>query len=127
MRDKDTGVVAEMQVASKLIEDGYTVSEPINDGKYDLVAEKGGEFTRIQVKNGRMKNGSVRATLCEYSRGDTYVYGKDDIDAFGIYNSENGVFFMDVEDAPEQLVHIRVEEAEMEQPTIRYAEDYREL
>lgn len=127
MRDKDTGAISEIQVASKLIELGYTVSVPINDGKYDLVAERDGVFYRIQVKHGRLKNGAVRVTLCEYTNGEAFVYTREDIDAFGIYNEDHGVFFIDIDDAPDKLMHIRVETAENKHPSIRRGEDYRKL
>ncbi len=40
-----------MLVTIKLIEEGYKVSKPIVNTRYDLIAEKDSKFIRIQVKN----------------------------------------------------------------------------
>lgn len=125
MTGSKEGRVAELRVAAKMMDFGYEVSDPLSDTKYDLVAEKNGEFTRVQVKHGRMKNGCVRATLCGYDGSSTHVYTGDEIDMFAVHNEDHGCFFIPFEDAPEQLIHIRVEDPEIENPTIRHAEDYR--
>jgi hypothetical protein len=125
MRDKDKGEVSELSVVKELIENGYTVSRPLNDTKYDIIAESKGSFVRIQVKRGRTKNGCVRATLCEYTDGEAYIYTEDDIDMFAVHNPKHGCFYIPVEDSPKQLIHIRVEDEEQKHPSINRAVDYR--
>lgn len=125
MKDKKVGDISELRVGAKILECGYAVSEPLSDEKYDLIAEKDGEFIRVQVKHGRIKNGCVRATLCEYNRDDKYVYDDSDIDMFAIYNEDYGCFFITLEEAPEQLIHIRVEEPKQHKKTMNYGENYR--
>jgi len=89
---KDTnrvGTIAELSVQKELIENGYNVSIPVDDYKYDIVAEMGGEFTRIQVKNGHMKNNSLRASLDSYIRGENREYDENDFDFLAVYNPKS--------------------------------------
>ena len=73
--------MAELAVAVKLIRLGYTVSKPLNEDSYDLVAEKSGFLSRIQVKSAslRPKEGSY---LCCLSHGREKVrrYTKEHCD-----------------------------------------------
>ena len=51
------GLITEMQCQVFLIEHGYNVLTPIgNHQKYDLVIEKDGKFTKIQVKHAKSQN-----------------------------------------------------------------------
>jgi Holliday junction resolvase len=48
---KDKGNFAEAKVLTFLIKKGFNVSLPWSENsKYDLVAEKGGKFLRVQLK-----------------------------------------------------------------------------
>ena len=60
--------MAELAVAGKLIKLGYTVSWPLNEDSYDLIAERAGTLSRIQVKSATLKpkRGSY---LCCLRRG----------------------------------------------------------
>lgn len=51
------GLITEMQCQLFLIEHGYNVLIPMgNHQKYDLVIEKNGKFTRIQVKHASVQD-----------------------------------------------------------------------
>ncbi|VVB96581.1 Uncharacterised protein [uncultured archaeon] len=45
------GAIREMLATIKLMKEGYRVSLPIVDSRYDLIAEKYPNYIRIQVKN----------------------------------------------------------------------------
>lgn len=52
MNPSQIGLLTEMQCQIFLIENGYNVLIPVgNHQKYDLVIEKDGKFTKIQVKH----------------------------------------------------------------------------
>ena len=64
MDAKRTGSVGELAVATKLTELGFTVSWPLTDDAYDLIAEKDGHSRRVQVKSATLnKGGSYRCAL----------------------------------------------------------------
>lgn len=54
MRTTERGTLSELRIAALLIELGCRVSRPIgHDTPYDLVAERAGRFSRVQVKTAR--------------------------------------------------------------------------
>ena len=79
--DRQTkGTASELAVATKLVRLGFTVSWPLNQDAYDLVAERDGKLSRIQVKTaGLNKGGSYR---CNAQHGKTphKSYTKADCD-----------------------------------------------
>jgi hypothetical protein len=48
--DKE-GTIREMLASIKLMKEGYKVSQPILENRYDLIAERYPKYIRIQVKN----------------------------------------------------------------------------
>ena len=82
------GTLAELSVQRDLLNNGFNVSVPIDDYSYDLIAEWDGEFTRIQVKNGHIKDNSLRASLDSYIRGENKEYKDDDFDILAVYHPD---------------------------------------
>lgn len=105
---KRTGSVAELAVAKKLVERGFTVSWPLNEDSYDLIAEKDGKARRIQVKSANInKGGSYRCGLT-HCRTKNLSYTKSDCDfiiLFAPYSWDfedmirDGYYIIPVEDA----------------------------
>ena len=63
MDRKTKGTASELSVASKLVRLGFTVSWPLNQDAYDLIAEKDGKLSRLQVKTAsRNKGGRYRCS-----------------------------------------------------------------
>ena len=82
----DKGILGELAFTYRLIEIGFTVLSPINpNSSYDLVIEKGGIFTRIQVKYRTPINGILRVELDRPMR-KTMKYSARGVDAMGLYN-----------------------------------------
>jgi len=80
MDTRSTGSVAELAVASKLAELGFTVSWPLVEDSYDLIAEKDGDSRRIQVKSANLnKGGSYRCSLA-HGRPKRHAYTKAECD-----------------------------------------------
>jgi hypothetical protein len=61
LRDtKSIGDLSEMAVALALARTGYLVSRPVGENRrYDLIIDKGGVLSRVQVKTGRLRNGAI--------------------------------------------------------------------
>lgn len=82
----DKGILGELAFTFRLIEKGFTVLSPINpNSSYDLVIEKNGNFTRIQVKYRTPINGILRVELDRPMR-NTKKYSDRGVDAMGLYN-----------------------------------------
>ena len=100
------GAIGEAKAFAKLAEMGYVVCVPhVHVARYDLVLEKDGIFTKIQVKAGWMENGKFRAEL----RGSNFnssgrhrsTYDDEEIDAFVLYNpDEDELYWLDFDEAP---------------------------
>lgn len=88
------GIIGEIAFSLHLIQKGYTVLTPINhNSSYDLVVEKDGIFTRIQVKYRVPVNGILRIELYRPLRPSLKYFNRD-VDAMGIYNPLNNKFYL---------------------------------
>ncbi len=78
--------MAELAVAGKLIKLGYTVSWPLNEDSYDLIAERDGKLSRIQVKSATLKpkRGSYMCCL-SYGRVKMLKYTAKECDFIVMY------------------------------------------
>ena len=61
LRDtKSIGELSELIVAVSLSRAGYFVSKPLGEStRYDLVVDKDGTLSRVQVKTGRLRKGVI--------------------------------------------------------------------
>lgn len=58
------GAFAEARVMLAFMREGFAVLRPFSDTeRYDLVIERGGQCLKIQVKTGRLSNGTIRYHL----------------------------------------------------------------
>ena len=71
MNSRRKGGIAELAVAAKLSEIGFTVSWPLIEDAYDLIAEKGGAMHRIQVKSATLSKHSSYRCCLEHSGGSS--------------------------------------------------------
>jgi Holliday junction resolvase len=96
---KDKGNLAEAKVAAFLIQSGFHVLIPWGENhRYDLVAEKGGLFTRIQVKFVSPKSGRLQVPLRSANNWKVVKYDKDQIDPIAVFNPENeNIYFVPLE------------------------------
>lgn len=113
MNSKQVGIITEQTVITKLLELGYTVSTVIGDNSpYDLVMEKDGILLRVQVKTGRLRNGSIifSAVSCRINTKRLYItdyYGKADV--FIVYCRDNNEFLrVPVLGSPRSSMVIRI-------------------
>lgn len=126
MNASDTGEVAEMKCQIAFKRKSWTVLEPFgHEQPYDFVVEKGGEFKRIQSKNGRLDGGSIDVHVCTYgSSGGVRTYSDEEIEAFGVYCPETDeVYVVPVNEAPNQNMRLRVEQSDSH--NVRMAGEYK--
>jgi hypothetical protein len=111
---KDIGDKSVSKVIAMLLDKEYTVLMPFGDNKrYDVVIEIKGQFTRIQVKTGHIRNGCIITKL--YS---TYKikgknirrhYTKEEIDCFIIYSPDMNKFYkLDIKDTNVGEICLRI-------------------
>lgn len=89
------GVLGELEFTIHLMKLGYNVLNPINpNSSYDLVIEKDGKFSRIQIKYCTpRKTGIIRVELDRPMR-KTKNYLHRDVDAMGAYDCVNHNFYL---------------------------------
>lgn len=124
------GERAEGAVLAAILHAGWTALLPFGGSHaYDLVGEKEGEFFRIQVKHGAVRDGAVMFRAYSSSgKGTAKVvrnyHGRADY--FGVYCSElNRVFLVPVNDVGTGTITLRLTPAKNGQVAgIRFAADY---
>jgi hypothetical protein len=123
---QDKGDHAELRIASALKQLGWTVLFPYSESKqYDIVAEREQEFVRIQVKSS-IHNGSSVVFPCYCSNScktgsNRTDYTSDDIDGFGVYNSEyDSCYWVPLEDANKNTMALNTENANPRNPASEY-------
>ena len=85
MDKKTKGTASELSVASKLVRLGFTVSWPLNQDAYDLVAEKEGKLSRIQVKTASLNKGGSYRCSAQHGATPHRNYTKADCDFLVIH------------------------------------------
>jgi len=90
MHSKQKGNIAQSLVVLELQKNGFNVFSEIGDySKIDIIAEKNGQLTRIQVKYNKVINGACRLHLIKSGpNGYRYTYQKEDCDWFVLYNPQ---------------------------------------
>lgn len=81
------GNIAETLVLHELTKRGFNVSIPFGDYRYDLIAEKNGRFSRIQVKYvGKLtKRSTIPVVLHSIARKGRIQYKENEIDFIAVY------------------------------------------
>lgn len=98
MHTKTKGNIGELFVAADLYSKGFSVfSEYGDNSKIDIIAAKGNNLYRIQVKSSYLKGGKITLSKTSSGPGYKYEYTKDDIDIFAV---------LDLDDKSVCYVHI---------------------
>lgn len=131
LRDtKSVGELSELVVAVALARAGYCVAKPLGENsRYDLIIDKDGKLSRVQVKTGRLRNGVI--LFHTYS---THTHRKGiacrpytaEIDFFGIYCPDLGnVYLVPIEDTARLSGTLRVDDTKNGQSSqVRWAQPY---
>lgn len=96
MSNRQIGAVGVSRVASALLRLGYSVLAPLEDcSGYDLVAEKRGRFTRIQVKTSERKDSRCNRYGFMTSRGCNAKQAyKTGVDIFVLWGMDDDLFWV---------------------------------
>jgi hypothetical protein len=114
LRDtKSVGDLSELVVALALARAGYLVSKPFGENaRYDLVIDKDGKLSRVQVKTGRLRNGAVifnAYSSHSHRNGIACKPYTDEVDFFGVYCSElRSVYLIPIADTARLSGTLRV-------------------
>jgi len=97
LSSRQIGAVGVARVAGALFRNGYSVLTPMEDfSGYDLVAERGGKFVRIQVKTTTKPEGEklyYRFMTSVGSEGKT-AYTKDKVDILVCWAMDEDLFWI---------------------------------
>ncbi|MEE6211026.1 group I intron-associated PD-(D/E)XK endonuclease [Salarchaeum sp. III] len=123
---KATGDVTETRLLHELVAAGYSVSVPFGDNDpYDLVVDTGGEFVRVQCKTGWLEDGRIRFKTASKTTKNGEVTTTDydgEIDAFMVRcRDTDAVYWVPVEDAGRKNTYLRIDDAEIDHPSINWA------
>lgn len=108
MTTNEIGRITEAKVLARLVELGRNVLVPFsNIGRYDLVIEEKGKFTRVQCKAGRYKHGCVVFNTCSRDKLGAY---DGTADMFGVWCKATGqVYLVPVKGAAKGGMSLRVD------------------
>ena len=127
---KDKGDLAEMAVARRLMEMGYTVSFPFGDNaRYDLIYDDG-SLHRVQVKWGRSEDGAVAADVSSHNKRVGEIihnpYSEESVDELAIYHHETGqCYIVPIAHVPTREMRLRIDPPKNGQVDgVNFAEDY---
>lgn len=129
MNTKDIGNRSEACVLAALLKSGEVVLLPFGDNeRYDIVVERKGAFSRVQVKTGRMKDGYIVFDTCSsYAhRGRGKKDYRGDADLFGVYCFETDkVYLVPVDHVGVTSGRLRMKDTKNNQGSgVRWAKDY---
>jgi len=97
LTSRQIGAVGVQRVAGALFRNGYSVLTPLEDFVgYDLVAEKNGRFTRIQVKTSSKTeiDKLYYRFITSAGNGSKKVYTKDKIDLLVAWAMDEDLFWV---------------------------------
>ncbi|RYF52236.1 MAG: hypothetical protein EOO38_00885 [Cytophagaceae bacterium] len=128
MHTKQKGELAEAMILARFLQLGWVVLTPFGDSqRYDLVVDRGNGFERIQVKSGRMINGTVLFQVCSNGNG-TRMDKKDyhgQVEAFAVYCPKNaGHYLVPVAICGKRSCSLRIKRPRILSAEIIWAKDY---
>jgi hypothetical protein len=127
---KAIGDLSELEAARALARAGYLVSKPLGDShRYDLIIDDGETLSRVQVKTGRLRKGSVIfACFSSHSHrgGPSCRSYRGEIEFYAVYCPETEqVYLLPESDACLSKAHLRVTPARNSQSkALRWASQY---
>ena len=129
MNPSTVGALAEREVAVALMRTGWSVFTPLFEphGRVDLIALRGGEPTRVQVKSGRPLRDDtfVGFKVCSNTDNSPSGYGGE-IDAFGVWVPRLcRAYLVPISDVAHRFCHLRLTGAANGQRSgVRFAHSY---
>ncbi len=89
---KAKGDLAELKIATDLVEQGFYVSRPMTDNApYDLIVDVDGVLKKVQIKGRSIKNGIVEVGIRSTGHNYAKPYEDGDFDILAVYEFERGL------------------------------------
>jgi hypothetical protein len=113
LHKKAKGSIAELAVASKLMNMGWRVLFPFGENsRYDLVAEKEGKFVKVQVKYITPKNGTLEVNCKSSNNWSVDKYTPKQVDFIAAYNAvHKKIYFLPSSKFNSSSIKLRFEPA----------------
>ena len=130
MHKKRKGSIAELAVATRLMKEGWNVLVPYGENtRYDLVAERGDRFLRIQVKYSTPKDGRLYVNCRSSNNWSILPYTAKEIDVIAIYNvRDESISFVPVAKMRKSAMYLRLDPTKTNQRLrVRFAKECYEL
>ena len=130
MHTKRKGSIAELAVATQLVQEGWNVLLPYGENtRYDLVAERDGRFIRLQVKYCTPKDGTLNVNCASSNNWSVLQYTAKEIDAIAVYDPvAETAYFVPVADLRKGHMKLRLVPTKNGQKVkVRFAKDFYEL
>jgi hypothetical protein len=129
MNTKQKGEVSEAKVLSFLSERDVDVFLPFGENvRADMIVLEEHRPERIQIKTGRIKNGSIRFSCSKINSnrsGSTRTNYEGQIDAFIVYCPDNeGYYYVPIEEANKTNMWLRVDESMADNGKVKWADEY---
>lgn len=128
MESHRRGELTEAIVVAELKRREIPVAKPTGDNeRYDLIAESEAGLWRLQVKTGRVSDGTIRfhgKSQHTNAQGNVYEPYDGDVDYFVVYAHELETMYLVAESAFRTDMRLRIEEPSQPDRTINWAEDY---
>lgn len=131
LRDTKTiGEFSKLIVALALGRAGYYVAKPLGENsRYDLIIDKDGKLSRVQIKTGRLRNGAIlfhTYSTHTHRKGASCRPYTNEVEFFGVYCPElRSVYLIPIEDTARLSGTIRVNAAKNGQHSqVRWAQPY---
>jgi hypothetical protein len=130
MESHRRGDLTEQIVITELKKRQISVSTPVGDNeRYDIAIEQpDGNLLRVQVKSGRLKNGTIRFSgLSQHTNasGHTYKRYGEDIDCFVVYCYDTDQTYLIPAAEVGTSMYLRVDAPDKETRQVNWAEEYR--
>jgi len=111
---KVIGDLSELEAALALARSGYIVSKPLGDShRYDLVIDDGERLSRVQVKTGRLRGGSIRFNCYSshsHRGGSASRSYHGEVDFIAVYCPQTGKAYLTPEaELVNTQMHLRVD------------------
>jgi len=96
MKTDLAGELAESIAILHLIVSGYVVSRPVNKCRYDLLVDKDGVISKIQVKKGMVSDDYITFRTASITAGGKKrkQYTSEEIDYFLVVDVDNEITYM---------------------------------
>lgn len=127
MHKKTKGDIAELAVASRLMDKGWKVLFPYGENsRYDLVIEQKGKFLRVQVKYVTPKKGVLDVNCRSSNNWSVLHYTPEEIDIIAVYNSfDASIYFIPVHKINRSSFKLRLEHSKNNQKLhVHLAKDF---